>query len=76
MKPTKAPQLTGHDLYLQYTDPDGRTHIQEHRVWDSEVFIAARMAEVQRANNERKPGTGAAKVELSNREAYLRSRRK
>jgi hypothetical protein len=43
------------DLYVRYTDPDGHQHVAEHRVWDAERFMAARLkdADGQNANARR-----------------------
>lgn len=42
--------LITHDVHMRYTGADGKKHVQEHRVWDSSRFVAARIAEAKRLN--------------------------
>ena len=53
-----------HDIYVRHIDKDGRSCIQQHRVWDGERFMAARQAEA------RKEG-GKAGAEQLSREQFL-----
>jgi len=42
--------MTTHDVHMRYTDANGKTRVQEHRVWDSSLFVAARAAEAKQLN--------------------------
>jgi hypothetical protein len=33
--------MTGNDLYLKITNGKGESHVQHHRVWDAQRFIAS-----------------------------------
>jgi hypothetical protein len=46
--------ITTHDIYMRYTDASGKTHVQEHRVWDSTRFVAARAADAKAENAKEK----------------------
>jgi hypothetical protein len=58
-----------HDLYLRHTDKEGNTVIVEHRVWDSELFIAAQQAAAAKEG-------GKSAVEVVTRDDYLATRAK
>lgn len=62
--PTTNDTLVCHDVYLRHTDEHGRSHIREHRVWDSARFIQAQAKAAAEAG-------GKAKLELTTRHAYL-----
>lgn len=38
------------DLYLRTTATDGTVTFSRHRVWDADLFIAARMSDAQALN--------------------------
>lgn len=42
--------LTTHDVHMRYTASNGKTHVQEHRVWDSARFVTARIEEAKALN--------------------------
>jgi hypothetical protein len=45
-------RMTTHDVHMRYTDAKGNTHVQEHRVWDSVRFVAARAEESKKLNQK------------------------
>lgn len=40
--------MIGRDVYLKYTDKDGNSFTQYHRVWDIGLFMAAREDECRK----------------------------
>lgn len=34
--------LVGRDIYMRHADTDGRSYVQCHRVWNADIFVAAR----------------------------------
>lgn len=69
-KREKAPEqgLSGADQYMRYTDKDGATHVEHHR-----VVAGGRFAQSQ-ADEYAKLG-GKAKAEPISREQYLAERK-
>lgn len=53
-----------HDIYVKHTGKTGASHIQSHRVWDAERFMAARAAEAQKEG-------GKASAEQLTQEQFL-----
>lgn len=53
-----------HEIYVKHTSKNGSSHVQTHRVWDAERFMAARSAEA------RKEG-GQAAVQQLTHEQFL-----
>lgn len=40
--------MLGRDIYVKYTDKDGKSFTQYHRVWDIGIFMAARESEAKK----------------------------
>ncbi len=60
------------DLYLEYTDVKGKSHIRQHRVWDRERFIKS---QVDSHTGPKVEPEKLVIVSLSDREAYLKQQR-
>jgi hypothetical protein len=39
-----ALEHVGRDIYLRHTDKNGKSYVQQHRVWDAGRFVAAQLA--------------------------------
>ena len=67
--------LTGRDIHLRHTDTQGKSFVQEHRVWDADRFIAAQQEAAQKLNADQKPGAPRlAKVEQITVDQYRTER--
>lgn len=42
--------MVGYDLHLRHTDKEGRSHVQQHRVWDGARFMTAQQAAAANVN--------------------------
>lgn len=67
------------DLHLRHTDTKGHATVQCHRVWDADLFLAARQRETSNLNakaaeNDR-GAPQLAKVELITEAEYLKARK-
>lgn len=63
------------DIHLRHTAPDGTSHVQQHRVWDAERFLAARRDEAKQLNAAQEgDAPRLAKVELITPEQYRKDR--
>ena len=69
--------LSGRDIYLRHTATDGKSYVQEHRVWDAERFVEAQDYAVSKANAEARAEKkkAMANVEQITREQYLAERK-
>ncbi len=71
--------ITCRDLHLRHTDTKGRATVQRHRVWDADLFLAARQREASnlnaRAVEEDAKAPQLAKVELITEAEYLKARK-
>lgn len=61
--------MEARDLYLKHTDKEGRSHVQQHRVWDASLFVQTQ----DRAAREL---GGKAAIELSTEEDYKKALRR
>lgn len=43
--------LTGRDLFVRVTSPNGKSHIQQHRVWDGMRFIESLQEQYRKAKD-------------------------
>ncbi|GAB4059265.1 hypothetical protein [Uliginosibacterium sediminicola] len=68
-------ELSPHDIYIRLTDPSGKhpTVINEHRIWNSQRFLASLKEQYQ--GGQIKPGDLRV-VEVVNREDYLATKRR
>lgn len=57
-----------HEIFVRYTGKEGKSYVNQHRVWDAERFMATRQAE---AKNE----GGKAKVEHITEQQYRAARK-
>lgn len=68
--------IAGLDIFMRYTDPEGKATVREQRVWDKERFLAARQAEADKENARQRVGeprlAGAQQI---TREQYLKERK-
>lgn len=50
-------ELIARDLYVRTTEPSGKSHVAQHRVWDAERFLASlqRQAREQAAKDKKAP---------------------
>lgn len=67
--------LIGRDIYLRHTDPQGKSFVQEHRVWDADRFIASQQQAAKKLNADQKPDAPRlAKVEQITPDQYRTER--
>lgn len=70
-----ATQMTTHDVHMRYTDANGKTHVQEHRVWDSTRFFNTRAADAEQLNaKEENPANRRHKAEQISEAQYRKER--
>lgn len=63
--------ISGRDIYVRHTDTNGKSHVEQHRVWDRDRFIASRQADASQANAKVEgDGKRLAKVELITAEQF------
>lgn len=73
-----ADTITCRDLHLRHIDTSGHATVQCHRVWDADLFIAARQREASELNakavsNDPK-APQRAKVEMITEAEYQKGR--
>lgn len=66
--------LTGRDVFIRTTLPDGRSSIAHYRVWDSDRFIAAQQAHARQ--QAIKDGESPSVVTLASEQEYRDAVRK
>jgi hypothetical protein len=66
--------LMGSDLYLKITDKNGKSHVQHHRVWDANRFVAA-MQKQNSENNIKVSPDESCKVEVASKSDYDKGRK-
>jgi hypothetical protein len=59
----------GRDVYLRHTDKQGHAYVQQHRVWDADLFITS---QVEAALKE----GGKSLVAQITKDQYLKERKK
>lgn len=69
MKRAAAPAFQPESVYVRHTDKDGRSFVEEHRVWNRAIFMQARARDAAKVGGE-------AKVELLTEEQYRKERGK
>ncbi len=71
--------ITSRDLHLRHTDTNGRTTVICHRVWDADLFLAARQREASELNAkavQKDPkALQLAKVEMITAAEYQKARK-
>lgn len=70
---TPTPALIGRDIFMRYTGGDGKSYVQFHRVWNADLFEAARRAESSKlalAEIEKTGKAGSHKAERITEEAF------
>lgn len=70
-----AKTITTYVLYARHTGVDGNTYVQEHVVWDKDLFIAARQQEAVQANIKAS-NRGLARFEQITQEQYNKEKGK
>lgn len=65
--------MNARDIFMRYTDANGGTSVQRHRVWDADRFVAARQAE---ATKERNKEGGRNAAEQITEAQFLKERTK
>lgn len=63
-----AAQPHGRDIYLRHTDKNGKSYVQEHRVWDADRFVASQVGAAVKEG-------GKAFAQQITREQYLKERK-
>jgi valyl-tRNA synthetase len=72
-----AIELSGRDIYLRHTACDGKSNVQQHRVWDAERFISSQEQEAQKMNEDQKEGEPRmAAVQQITEDQYRKERAK
>lgn len=66
---TQHPEHKVEDVFVRHTDKDGRTHVEEHRVWNRELFLKSLARGAVQAGGE-------AKAEAITREQFDQERDK
>lgn len=59
--------MIGRDIYMRHTDKDGKSYVQEHRVWNADRFVEAQLDEALKLG-------GKAMVQQITHEQYLRAK--
>lgn len=70
---TSNPALIGRDIFMRYTGGDGKSYVQFHRVWNADLFEAARRDESSKlalAEIEKTGKAGRHKAERITEDAY------
>ncbi len=74
-----ADTLTCRDLHLRHTDTNGHATVQCHRVWDADLFLAARQRETSNLNAKAVADDAnapqRAKVEMITEAEYQKARK-
>lgn len=72
-----APEMVTRDIYLRHTSVDGKSYVQEHRVWDADRFLATRQDEARKLNKDAaaKGKPASAAVEQITHQQYLNERK-
>lgn len=69
-------ELMGRDVWLKHTGNDGKSYVQQHRVWDADRFIESQQKAVRDVNAKQDGGKpGLAKVEPITEEQYLKEKK-
>lgn len=72
-----ALEHVGRDLYLKRTACDGKSVIEEHRVWDADRFLTSQRKQAEKLNADQKEGEPQhAAIQQVTREQYLAERRR
>lgn len=66
-------EMAGFDLFMRHTNTDGKSHVQQHRVWDKQRFLDARSADAAQLNA--KEGSKKAKAEHITQDQYRKERK-
>ena len=70
--------LTCRDLHLRHTDTSGNAIVRCHRVWDADLFLAARQREASELNTKAVKDDAKApqraKVEMITEAEYQKAR--
>lgn len=63
-------------VFVRHTGVDGNAHVAQHQLWDTDLFLATRQAEVDKANADARKNDGLplAKVEVIDRATYQREK--
>lgn len=65
-------EFSPRDVYARHTGKDGKSYVAEHRVWNSDLFFAARTKEAAEINAKDKGAR--AGIEQITRAQYLGAR--
>jgi hypothetical protein len=68
-------RMSTRDIHIRHTATDGKSHVLDHRVWDSAKFVASLQREASNLNADSKdPTKRQAKVELITEDQYQAER--
>lgn len=56
---TEDDGLSGQDVYLKYTEKSGKSHVDQHRVWDIDAFYRAQLSAAAAVGGGIAPATEA-----------------
>jgi len=64
-------ELIARDLYVRTTEPSGKSHVAQHRVWDADRFLCSLQlqAREQAAKDKKKPDVVTLATEAEYRAA-------
>lgn len=69
-------RISTRDIWLRHTATNGKSHVQEHRVWDGDKFVKSQQADAADMNAKVKdPAPRNAKVEQITEEQYRAARK-
>lgn len=71
-----ALEPSGRDVFMRHTDPNGKTHVDLHRAWDVDAFLASQKQAADNVNNaEANPLKRQVRAEQITRDQYLAERK-
>ncbi len=72
---TNSDTIVGRDIYMRHTDTEGRSYVNEHRVWDAKKFVNSQAKAAADLNaNVKGDGKRLAKAEQITKAVYLAER--
>lgn len=70
-------EITTRPIYVRHTGTDGKSHVQQHVVWDAAKFVESQRQAAMKLNDDQKPGAPAkADAQQITHEQYLKERTK
>lgn len=69
-------EMMGHDVYMRHTGPDGKSYVQQHRCWDTALFVTSAEKAAHDVNaKEKDPAKRNAKAEQITDDQYRKERK-